>query len=78
MHWSLNRPILAHMHTHTNAIPRAAYSLDEAAQSLGLSRRMLYELMDAGKLSTVKLGKRRLVPAQELARLVTPTAEAAA
>lgn len=58
------------MHASTNTVPRHAYSLDEAAQSLGISRRTVYELMDAGKLSTVKLGRRRLVPARELERLV--------
>ena len=60
------------MNAQPNTIPRAAYSLDETAQSLGLSRRTLYGLMDAGKLSTVKLGKRRLVPAHELERLMRP------
>lgn len=60
------------MNAQHNTLPRTAYSLDEAAQSLGLSRRTLYELMGAGTLHTVKLGKRRLVPAQELARLVAP------
>ncbi len=56
----------------SNPVPRTAYSLDEAAQSLGLSRRTLYDLMDRGQLTTVKLGKRRLVPAAELERLVAP------
>ncbi|MDA8351547.1 MAG: helix-turn-helix domain-containing protein [Pseudomonadota bacterium] len=65
------------METHNQPVPRTAYSLDEAARSLGLSRRTLYTLMRDEKLSTVKLGKRRLVPARELERLVRP-AEAAA
>jgi excisionase family DNA binding protein len=68
---------MLHMNTQHNTVPRAAYSLDEAAQSLGLSRRTLYQLMDAGRLSTVKLGKRRLVPAQELERLLRPAGAAA-
>lgn len=68
---------MLHMHTQQNTVPRAAYSLNEAAASLGLSRRTLYGLMDSGKLATVKLGKRRLVPAQELARLVRPEGVAA-
>lgn len=66
------------MNAQHNTLPRVAYSLNEAAQSLGLSRRTLYELMDAGTLQTVKLGKRRLVPAQELARLVRPEGGVAA
>lgn len=66
-----------HMNAQSSLVPRAAYSLAETAASLGLSRRTLYELMDAGKLATVKLGKRRLVPARELDRLVTPQERAA-
>ena len=65
------------MNTHSNTVPRTAYSLDEAAQSLGLSRRTLYDLMDRGQLTTVKLGKRRLVPAAELERLVSTQNQAA-
>ena len=65
------------MNAQSNTVPRTAYSLDEAAQSLGLSRRTLYGLMDRGQLTTVKLGKRRLVPAAELERLVSTHTEAA-
>ena len=65
------------MDTQHNTMPRVAYSLDEVAASLGLSRRSLYGLMAAGRLSTVKLGKRRLVPAAELERLVRPAGVAA-
>ena len=68
---------MAHMNAQPNTTPRTAYSLDEAARSLGLSRRTLYTLMRDDKLATVKVGKRRLVPARELERLVRP-AEAAA
>lgn len=59
------------MHASTNTVPRHAYSLDEAAQSLGISRRTVYELMARGQLSTITLGRRRLVPVGELERLVT-------
>lgn len=68
---------MAHMNARPNTTPRTAYSLDEAARSLGLSRRTLYTLMRDGTLRTVTLGRRRLVPADELERLVRP-AEAAA
>ena len=57
---------MAHMNAQPNTTPRTAYSLDEAARSLGLSRRTLYTLMRDDKLATVKVGKRRLVPAREL------------
>ena len=67
-----NSRTLTLMNTQSNTIPRTAYSLDEAARSLGLSRRTLYELMAAGTLASVKLGRRRLVPAAELDRITRP------
>jgi excisionase family DNA binding protein len=61
------------MDAHTYApVPRYAYSLDEAARSISLSRRALYDLIVAGRVRTVKLGQRRVVPAAELERLLRP------
>lgn len=65
------------MNSQSGTVPRTAYSLNEAAQSLGLSRRALYGLMDRGQLTTVKLGKRRLVPVAELERLVSTQTQGA-
>ena len=50
-------------------LPRLAYGVNEAAASLDLSRRSLYGLIEAGMLRTIKIGGRRLVPADELRRL---------
>ncbi|HWG75555.1 MAG TPA: excisionase family DNA-binding protein [Steroidobacteraceae bacterium] len=50
-------------------VPRFAFSVAEASQSSSLSRRKLYELIDAGHLRTVKIGKRRLVPRDALEQL---------
>jgi len=58
-----------------NALTRYAYSLDEAAESISLSRRSLYHLIESGELRTVKLGRRRLVPRSELERLCQPAEE---
>jgi excisionase family DNA binding protein len=53
-----------------DAVPiRALYPMGEAATLLGVTRQYLYQLTYAGKLETVTLGKRRLVPAEELDRL---------
>jgi excisionase family DNA binding protein len=41
---------------------RLVYSIQEAAHACGLSRATLYRLIAAGKLTTVKVGARRLVP----------------
>jgi excisionase family DNA binding protein len=41
---------------------RLVYSIQEAAHACGLSRATIYRLIAAGKLTTVKVGARRLVP----------------
>jgi hypothetical protein len=67
------------MDAHTYApVPRYAYSLDEAARSISLSRRALYNLVVAGTVRTVKLGTRRVAPATELARSVKTNLDARA
>jgi excisionase family DNA binding protein len=48
------------------AAERLAYSVDEAAHLTGLSRDLLYEQMRRGKLSYVKVGRRRLITRQHL------------
>ena len=47
-------------------VPRLSFSVDEAAESTGLSRTTLYAEMSAGNLRFVKCGKRRLVLASDL------------
>jgi excisionase family DNA binding protein len=41
-------------------------SLDEAARRLGLGKTSVYGLVRAGRLKTVKVGKRHLVPTASL------------
>ena len=60
------------MHTQPDTSAPLVYSLDRAASMIALSRRSLYRLIDAGELRTVKLGRRRLVPADELVRITRP------
>lgn len=45
---------------------RLAYSVDEAAQLTGLSRDLLYDEMRRGRLTYVKIGRRRLITRQHL------------
>ena len=52
-------------------LERIAFSMDEAAEAVAVSRRMLYHLVSAGKLRTVKIGTRRFVPRTELERLTS-------
>lgn len=51
-------------------VPLVLLSVDEASQSLRLSRSMIYELIRSGRLRTVKQGRRRLVPVVALAEYV--------
>jgi excisionase family DNA binding protein len=50
---------------------RLSYRVAEAALLSGLSRTTIYELIAAGKIRDVKVAGCRIVPAQDLLRLVT-------
>ena len=50
------------MSTNNSGVKRLALSIREAEQASGLSRATLYRLIGSGKLKTVKVGARRLVP----------------
>jgi excisionase family DNA binding protein len=41
---------------------RRALSIEEAAETCGLSRATIYRLIEQKKLTTLKIGARRLVP----------------
>ncbi len=42
------------------------YRVEEAAQALRISRDGIYELIRSGRLKTIKVGSRRLVPLMAL------------
>jgi len=44
------------------AFERRALSIEETAKTCGLSRATLYRLIADGKLTTLKIGARRVVP----------------
>ena len=52
-------------------IERIAYSMSEGEEATGLSRATLMRLILDGKLASTMVGKRRLIPAAALERLVT-------
>ena len=52
-------------------VKQRLYSLKHAAEVLGVSPAFLREQSKAGRIKTVKLGRRRLVPLDELERLET-------
>jgi excisionase family DNA binding protein len=47
-----------------------AYRINDAAKVAGLSRSSLYSLMGEGKLRSVLVGGRRLIPAEALRELL--------
>ena len=48
------------------ALDRLAYSIEDAAVALGLSRSRLYELTAASEIAACKVGKRTIIPVTEL------------
>jgi len=55
-------------------VERRALSIPEAARTCGLSRATLYRLIADGKLTTLKIGARRLVPVGSLDALLSGAA----
>ena len=53
---------------------RLAYSVDEAAEIVGLGRTTLYDLMDRGLLRFTKVGRRRLIRHADLEALIADQA----
>jgi excisionase family DNA binding protein len=45
---------------------RLAYSPDEAAELLGISRELVHDLLRTGQLGSVKAGRRRLIAKRHL------------
>jgi len=46
--------------------PDRLLSIAQAAEALGVSRSTLYVELDAGRLRSVKVGRRRLIPASAI------------
>ena len=56
---------------------RLAYSILEVAELTGLSRSLVYDLMNQGALGYIKAGRRRIITARQLEAYLR-NAEAAA
>jgi excisionase family DNA binding protein len=50
--------------------PRATYTVDEAAELLGISRHTAYEGCRSGQIPCIWIGKRMLVPGEALGRML--------
>jgi excisionase family DNA binding protein len=51
---------------------RISCTIEEACQATGLGRTKLYEEMDAGRVETTAVGRRRLVLVRSLLHLIDP------
>jgi excisionase family DNA binding protein len=56
-------------------MPDRLLSIDEAADALGIGRSRLYEEIGAGRLRSVTVGRRRLVPASAIAAYIEALAD---
>jgi len=54
----------------TEMIVRRTFTVEEAGQILGLGRNTAYALAKSGRLPTIRLGRRLLVPKAALDRLL--------
>ncbi len=45
-------------------------AIKQVIYELGISRTAIYELIDGGKLKTVKIGRRRLVPLEAIEEFI--------
>ena len=54
--------------------PDRLYSIDEAARLLSIGRSALYGELSAGRLRSLKIGRRRLVPSGAIAEYVRDAA----
>ena len=50
--------------------PKLAYSIPEAAHAISIGRSKLYELIAAGCVETRRIGRRVVIPATSLHRLL--------
>lgn len=52
------------------AMPDRLLDVDEAATVLGVSRTSVYQELQAGRLRSVKVGRRRLIPSSAIAEFI--------
>ena len=55
---------------HLTDNPKLAYSIPEAAAAISIGRSKIYSLISAGVIETRKIGKRTVIPAASLHRLL--------
>ena len=63
-------PTLDHAKFHVARTMPRLLAIKQAIYELGISRTALYELINDGKLKTLKIGRRRLIPIEAIEELV--------
>jgi excisionase family DNA binding protein len=58
-------------------VERIAYSPAELAAAVGVTRQHIQNMINRGEIASVKLGRRRLIPADVVERLLAGTDDAA-
>lgn len=53
-----------------NEMEKLAYSISETARALSMGRTSIYAMMSDGRLESFKLGRRTLIKAESIRRLV--------
>jgi excisionase family DNA binding protein len=54
--------------------PETVLTIDEVAKRLKISKSLVYKAIGDGNLKSIRIGKRRLVPASEVQRLIESAA----
>ena len=54
---------------------KLGYSIEDAAETLGIGRSLLCELIASGELQSVKIGRRRIIPVDSLRTYLAKLAE---
>lgn len=55
----------------TQSTPRIVLTIEEAAECLGIGRTLMYALVTAGEVESVRIGRLRRIPTDALDRYVS-------
>lgn len=61
-----------------NAGPAIAASIPESARIVGVSRSLIYKMLNEGRLPSVKIGRRRVIPIEALRAFIEAQTQKAA
>lgn len=54
----------------TSLSPRLAYSPQELAKTLGVSKSLIYQALERGEIPSVKLGRRYIIPLAAIEKML--------